>query len=569
MAKKPADLIYSVDDKPPFSTRLLLGLQHVSVMSVGWILVVVIVTGIGGTSEQAESMIQISMIVSGIATILQAWTKGPIGSGYLCPLSCGPAYIAASISAGRVGGLPLVFGSLIASGLVEALLSRIMQRLRALFPPEVTGLVVSMVGIELIALAAPRFLGFTGPGSSRNLLAVAVALLTLAAMIGPTVWGEGMLRLYPVLSGLVVGYLSAYAVGLLTWPQLNAVLAAPLINLPARAQSGWAFSFAVLPAFLIASLASTLKAVGDLSLCQKINDAEWKRTDMNSVSGGVLAGSIGTLGAGLLGGAGQSTFSSNVGLAIATKATSRYIALPCGIIVILLAFCPKLAAVFAVMPQPVMGAILIYVACFMILAGVQVMTSRMLDARKTFVVGIALIFGLSVRMVPGLYADVPDALSALFSSSLSIATVLVVVLNLLLRIGIRTRVALELEPRADSAEKIFAFMQVQGGTWGARKEVIDRATYAMNEFMEAAGTLDLARGKIAAEVRFDEFNLDVDLRYEGVLMEFPRERPTQVDLLSDETGVTKLAGFLIRNYVDRIKSDCVDGRCRVQFHFDH
>ena len=569
MAKKPANLIYSVDEKPPLSTLLLLGLQHVSVLSVGWIFVVVIVTGIGGTSEQAKNVIQISMIVSGIATILQARTKGPVGSGYLCPMSCGPAYIAASISAGKVGGLPLVFGSVIVSGVFEALLSRVMQRLRALFPPEVTGLVVSMVGIELIVLAAPRFLGFTGAGSSRNLLAIAVALLTLAAMIGPTVWSEGMLRLYPVLLGLVVGYLSAYAVGLLTWPQLNVVLAAPLINLPTRAQSGWAFSLAMLPAFLIASLASTLKTVGDLTLCQKINDAEWKRTDMKSVSGGVLAGSICTIGAGLLGGAGQSTFSSNVGLAIATKATSRHVALPCGIILILLAFCPKLSAVFTVMPQPVMGAILVYVACFMILAGVQVMTSRMLDARKTFVVGIALIFGLSVRMVPGLYADMPDALSSLFSSSLSLTTVLVVVLNVLLRIGIRTRVALELNPRADSAEKIFTFMQVQGGTWGARKEVIDRATYAMNEFMEAAGTLDLARGKIAAEVSFDEFNLDVNLRYDGVLMEFPQERPTQVDLLSDETGVAKLAGFLIRNYVDRIKSDCVDGRCRVQFHFDH
>ena len=569
MAKKPANLIYSVDEKPPLTTLLLLGLRHVSVLSVGWIFVVVIVTGIGGTSEQAENVIQISMIVSGIATILQAHTKGPVGSGYLCPLSCGPAYIAASISAGKAGGLPLVFGLLIASGLFEALLSRVIQRLRALFPPEVTGLVVLMVGIELIVLAAPRFLGFTGPGSSRNLLAIAVALLTLAIMIGPTVWSEGMLRLYPVLLGLVFGYLSAYVVGLLTWPQLNAVLAAPLINLPTRAQSGWAFSFALLPAFLIASLASTLKAVGDLSLCQKINDAEWKRTDMKLVSGGVLAGSICTIGAGLLGGAGQSTFSSNVGLSIATKATSRHVALPCGIILILMAFCPKLSAVFAVMPQPVIGAILVYVACFMILAGVQVMTSRILDARKTFVVGIALIFGLSVRMVPGLYTDVPEALSSLFSSSLSLATVLVVVLNVLLRIGIRTRVVLELEPRADSTEKIFTFMQVQGGAWGARKEVIDRATYAINEFMEAAGMLDLARGKIAAEVRFDEFNLDVDLRYDGVLMEFPQERPTQGDLLSDETGVAQLAGFLIRNYVDRIKSDCVDGHCRVQFHFDH
>jgi xanthine permease XanP len=325
----------------------------------------------------------------------------------------------------------------------------------------------------------------------------------------------------------------------------------------------------MLPAFLIASLASTLKAVGDLTLCQKINDAEWKRTDMQSASGGILASAIGTFSAGLLGGVGLSTYSSNVGLSIATRATSRQIALPCGIILIALAFFPKLAAVYTVMPQPVMGAILVYVACFMILAGVQLMTSRMLDARKIFVVGISLVFGLSVRMVPGLYADVPDVLSSLFSSSLSLATVLVIVLNLVFRIGIRTRVALQLDPRADSTEKIFAFMQAQGETWGARKEVIDRATYAMSEFFEAAGTLDLARDKIDAEVSFDEFNLDVDLRYDGELMEFSQQRPTEADLLGDERAVTKLAGFLIRNYVNRITSECVDGRCRIQFHFDH
>jgi xanthine permease XanP len=160
MAKKPADLIYGVDDKPPLGTAVLLGLQHVFVLSVGWIFVVVIITGFGGTRDQAGQVIQISMIASGIATTLQARTKGPVGSGYLCPSSTGPAYIAASILAGKLGGLPLLFGLTVISGVFEALLSRLVQRLRVLFPPEVTGLVVAMVGIELIALAAPRFLGF-------------------------------------------------------------------------------------------------------------------------------------------------------------------------------------------------------------------------------------------------------------------------------------------------------------------------------------------------------------------------------------------------------------------------
>ena len=569
MAKRPPNLIYGVDDKPPLGTTLLLGLQHVVVISVGWVFVVVIVTSMGGTEIQAANIIRISMIASGVTTILQALTKGPVGSGYLCPFSSGPSYISASITGGKLGGLPLVFGSTIVSGIFEGLLSRILPRLRPLFPPEVTGLVVTMVGTGLIALACPRFLGSSQAASGLDGRAVTVASLTLAVMVAPTVWSKGKLRLYPVLIGLGVGYLTAYKVGVLNVSRLDAALDPPLFSFPETAVARWAFDLSVLPVFLIASLASTLKSVGDLTLCQKINDTDWKRTDVKSVSGGVLAGSIGTAAAGLLGGIGQSTFSSNVGLSIATGSTSRSIAVPCGIILVALAFFPKLAAIFTVMPEPVMGAILVYVACYMILAGLQVITSRMLDARKIFVVGISMIFGLSVDMVPGLYASVPAVLGPIFNSSLALATILVVLLNLFFRIGIAKRQTLELTPGVDGSQKIFEFMEIQGGLWGARRDVIIRATAALNEFVESAAGLGLVEGKVQAEVSFDEFNLDVDIRYDGELMELPSRRPTEDALLADEKAIVGLSGFLICKYADRVKAEMVNGRCRIQMHFDH
>jgi xanthine permease XanP len=244
------------------------------------------------------------------------------------------------------------------------------------------------------------------------------------------------------LTGLAsVSQMGCYALGLLSASEFLRFFVGSIVSLPQRPETGWSFDLALLPAFFIACLASTLKSVGDLTLCQKANDLEWKRTDLKSVSGGILAASIGKTVVDLFGGVGQSTFSSNVGLSIATGATSRHIVLPCGVILILLAFIPGLAAVFTIMPPPVMGAILVYVACFMILGGIQIITSRMLDARRTFVVGIPFIFGLSVAMISGLYAKVPAALAPMFSSSLSLATILVIVLNLLFRIGVETRKA--------------------------------------------------------------------------------------------------------------------------------
>jgi NCS2 family nucleobase:cation symporter-2 len=569
MAKKPAGLIYGVDDKPPLTASALLGLQHVFVMTSGWVLVVVIVTTIGGTPEEVANVLRMSMIASGIATILQSLPNSPVGSGYFCPISSGPAYVSASILAGKVGGLRLIFAMTVLSGLFEGLLARVVPRLRPLFPPEVTGLVVTMVGVELVAVSCPRFLGFQGSGAGAQASATTVAIVTLAAMIGPTVWGKGKLKLYPVLLGLVAGYLFAYFFGVFQTERLREMLAAPMISLPRKVYTGWSFDLALLPAFLIASLASTLKSVGDLTLCQKINDADWKRTDMQSASGGIFAGAIGTGLSGLLGGIGQSTFSSNVGLSLATGATSRSIAIPCGILMILLAFLPKLAAFFAVMPDPVMGAILVYVACYMILAGIQVITSRMLDARRIFVVGIALIFGLSVDMVPGLYGNVPDLIQPLFSSSLAISTILVVVLNLLFRIGVTKRQFLELTPGVDGSQKIFEFMETQGGVWGARRDVIMRATAALNEFVESAAGMDLVKGNAQTEVTFDEFNLDLDIRYDGQLMEFPSRRPTEEALLADDKAIASLSGFLIRQYADRVKAEMADGQCRIQMHFDH
>ena len=569
MAKKPANLIYGLDESPPLGTTLLLGLQHILALSSAFVYPVILAQETGMLAAQAERMIHVSMIVMGIATILQALRYGRIGSGYLCPEQVGPAYLPVSIMAVKTGGLPLLAGMTLFSGLSGVLLSRLISRLRPFFPAEVTGTIVTMVGLALIPVAIPRFLGIAKSHLVIDPLSAIIASTTFSVMVGVTVWGSSRLRLYGVLIGLGAGSICAYASGLVTDEQLRRLEQASLLALPSFPAEGWSFSGAMLVPFLVTALASSLKAVGDLTTCQKVNDAEWKRPDMKSISGGILADACGVMLSGGVGTMGQSTSSANVGLSIATGATSRRIGFACGAILIILAFVPKLAVLFAILPSPVIGALLLFAASFIIVAGVQILTSRMMDARKTFVVGVSMILGLSVDMLPGIYHSVPAMLLPAFTSPLSMATLSAMLLNLLFRIGIGQSAQLQIDPRADSSEQIFLFMEQQGSTWGARKEVIDRAKSAMNEFVEAVSLLEPSISRIDAEVSFDEFNLDIDMRYDGELMEFPSERPTEADLLGDERAVAKLAGFLIRNYVDRIKSDRINGRCRVQFHLEH
>jgi len=566
---KPANLIYDVDESPGIGALIILGIQHIFLTAIAFVFPVLVVDAIGGTGHDARHLISMAMLVTGIATILQGINKGPIGSGYLCPLVNGPAFLSASILAGKTGGLSLIFGMTFIGGVFEALFSRVVSRLRAFFPAEVTGTIVAMVGIEVIPFAMRRFVGLDTTHAAPEPTASIVAMLTLAAMIGFTVWGKGKFRLYSVLIGMLIGYALAFSLGMLQPEQSKHFGDSPWFSWPEPGSYGMTFSTVLIIPFVVAALSSALKTMGDLTTCQKINDAGWKRPDMQSISKGILACATGNLLSGLTGALGQSPSSSNVGLSIATGATSRTIAYATGGILVVLAFLPKIAAIFVIMPTPVMGASLVFAASFMVLAGIQIMLSRMIDARKTFVIGTSIVFGLSVDFIPGLYKNVPDMIQPFFHSSLSLATISAIILNLFLRIGISKTVSIEFMPGIDASDKVFDFMQRQGGLWGAMPDIISRAASAINEMLEAAASKSVTQGPLQVAVSFDEFNLDVEITYTGMPIVFPDTKPSEEEILISPGGKSTLSLFLIRWYADKVDSQCKNGLYHIRLHFNH
>jgi len=557
-----------VDDAPPLLVRLGISLQHIFLMSLGWLYIVVIVNSFGGGKAEAESLIRMSMIAGGLATILQA-NRVLIGSGYFCPLSGSLTYLQPSILAARTAGLPVLFGLVATAGLFTSFLSRITSRLRVLFPPEVTGLMVGMSGLQLIALAFPRFVGSTSPATPPQPQQIAVGAITLFAMVAATVWHRGKLHVLPILVGLVVGYGLAIALGVLPWQKFTGEFKGPWISFPHRLPVGIGFRLSLLVPFLIASLTASLKTVGDITLCQKINDADWKRTDMQSVSGGLFANGVGTFFSGLLGGVAQNTVSSSIGLSLATGATSRKIALPAGLIVVALAFFPRFTAIFSTMPMPVMGAMLIYSACFIVLGGFQLLTSRMLDSRRIFAVGISLIFGLSVEISPEVYRFAPGALAPIFASSISLATILVVVLSLLFRLGVSKERSIVFHPGKETFDTIHNLMEEQGAAWGMRREVEQRAEHAIHEVISSVMSLNPFLRQMGITPEFDELKLNAAVEYAGVGPVLSETAPTPEQLATDE-GIAALSGFMIRGYADRVRVKSKGNTsCRIQLQFDH
>jgi NCS2 family nucleobase:cation symporter-2 len=414
-----------------------MGLQHAVVMSSTLALPVVLVQEIGGSTAQVASVVALSMIAAGLGTVLQALGKGPVGSGYLCPNVCGPSYLGVSLQAAWLGGLPLMHGMIMVAGLFEALFSRVVHRLRFLFPSRVTGVVVLMVGVALIPLGSSKFLGIEIASDPVDPINTAVAAGTLLLLIGLNLWARGQLRLYNVLIGMVAAYVASTLFGILDSSDWQRVWDAPWVALPGEGVELFRYDFdwdLVLP-FLVVALCGSLKSFGNLITCQSINDDNWREPDMKPIGNGLLADSISVFSGGLLGGVAVDTSSSNVGLSAATGITSRWVAFVAGGLFIVLAFFPKLMTLIGIMPDPAMGAILLFVTSFMVMAGIKIIVSEPITTRTTFVVGISVIFGLSADILPQMYGGLVPWIKPLFASSLTLATVLAIVLNQLFSLG--------------------------------------------------------------------------------------------------------------------------------------
>lgn len=568
MEQKPANIIYGVDDIPPLRALLLLAFQHAGLALVFIVYPLMLVSESQGTSADAEAIATASILAIAAGTFLQCYGRNGIGSGFLAVHINNPVYLPVSLYAASMGGLGLVFGMTIIAGIFGALFSRILKHQRHLFPAEVCGVGIVMLGISMVGSAVARFLGLQGTGHvDPN--AIAVAAVSLILMVALSIWTKGRIRLYSVLIGLTGGYVAALAMGVIDPSTLRAVLDDGFFALPAVALPGWKFQGALLVPFLMTSLIASLDSVAGIVTCQKINQSEWVRPDMGSISRGILADGAGTAIAGVLGGIGTGISTAHIALSSATGATARRIGLMTAVLLLATAFVPPVAKLLSRMPTPVIGAVLVYTAAFLITSGMELITSRMLDSRRVFMVGFSIIAGLSVIQFPVLFTHSPNWFSSVFSSPFAVATICAFVLNLLFRIGTALNATVRIEPQLENIAEARRFFENRCASWGARRQVVNRMEAAVNELLETVIIRKLATGPIDLQVRFDEYAIDVVVLYPGLAIPSSTQRPSPEEILDDDSAITRLSGLLIRQYANRVAFETQNEQQRISLHFEH
>lgn len=424
-------LLYGLEDRPPPGIALLVALQHVSAMVVGTITPPLILAGIlHFPPAQTAYLVSVALLASALGTWLQCRQRGPIGSGLLSVTGTSFAFIGPLTLAGQAGGLALMVGVACTVAPCTLLVAPFIPRLKKVFTPLVSGVVVLLIGTSLIPTA---FFSLAVPvaGGAPAWSGLAVGLVVIAVIVAAQATGRPWVRIGGAAAGILAGCATCAAFGGLPVPAAGTgEWFTPLRFFP----HGFAFDWALVPPFAFIYLVSMLEAMGDIAATAQLSGlpaagpAHWRR-----LSGGVTADGIVSTITGIFGGLPSATYAQNNGVIQITGVASRRVAYYMVAILALLGLFPAFGRWVSVLPAPVLGGLALLMFGLVAVAGLRLVLSAGLGQREGIIVALSLGVGLGLPTQPGLIKSLPPLLHSLLESGISAGGLTVLFLNLIWR----------------------------------------------------------------------------------------------------------------------------------------
>ncbi|TYL38598.1 uracil permease [Natronococcus pandeyae] len=420
------ELEYGLDDRPPWPKSILLGLQHVAVMIVPATAVAYIVAdGIGLAPGDTAYIVQMILLFSGLATVVQAYTVGPVGARLPLVMGTSFTFVGAITTIGADFGLAAVFGAILVSGFaVEGLIGWQFDRVKPFFPPLVTGLVVVIIGLYLIPVGMEYSAGGVGAEDFGALHNIGLAALVLAVAVGLNLFTRGIARLLSILAAIVVGYAAAVALGLVDFSPVGE---AAWVAVPSPTRYGFEFEPIAIVTFAFLFLVSAMETVGDMS---GVTAAEGRSPSEEEVRGGLFTdGIVSSLGS-IFATFPVTTFSQNVGIVSFTGVMSRHVVAVSGVILGVLGLSPKVGAVVTTIPSAVFGGAVLLMVGMVAASGVRlIILHTELDRRNMVIVAVSLGLGLGIATTPEALAGLPSAARTFFGEPVILTALSALVLN--------------------------------------------------------------------------------------------------------------------------------------------
>jgi NCS2 family nucleobase:cation symporter-2 len=456
-------LIYQLEGRPRLLTALPLGLQHVLSMFIGNLAPVLILAGLSNaatgrpivTGEQRMLMVQCCMFASGITTLVQLYPvklgSCQIGAGLPIVMGTAFAFVPTMRTIGAAYGINVVLGATMVGGLVEVLMGFFIRPLKKFFPPLVIGSVLVVIGLHLLPAGVTYFAG--GSAAQANAAAAAELIAKgqevpsdMAAMaahyaswqnlaLGAAVFlvimvlqrtGRGIWKISAILIGITAGYALAIALGQVDFqPLLNA----GFIALPVPFSIKPEFQFDAILGMAAIYVVSGLETMGNIN---GITVAAFDReATVKETSGAVMADAAGSIFAAVFNTLPNTAFGQNAGIVAMTRVVNKFCIASGALVLILAGFCPKIGAIFSIMPASVLGGAVLTVFAMIMLNGIKLIAKAGFSDRNLLILAITFGVGFAFSEDKLLVSRLPLVLRYVFRDSTAAVCIVSVLANLI------------------------------------------------------------------------------------------------------------------------------------------
>ncbi len=429
---KNKKLAYDVNEMPPAGKSIILALQHVFAMFGATVLVPILVNqGIAEAGLEGEALsIAVALVTAGIGTLIYiacTRAKSPVflGSSF--------AFIAPVIAAYIAGGLGGALTGIMIIGIIYFIVSMIIRFcgnawIDKILPPIVIGPMIMIIGLGLAGSAVSSIFDTSIAAEGIQWKGPLVALITFMTTALVMTRSKGFFKIIPFLVGIVVGYLSSCALGLVDFTAVKdaAWFAIPNFHIPFKDyQPDWLIALTMAPIALV----TMAEHIGDHKALSTILDRDLLKNPglQNTLMGDGLA----TFVAGLLGGPANTTYGENTAVVGMTRNASVGVIGIGAVFAIILGFLGKFTALVQTIPNPVLGGVCLLLYGFIAVNGLKVLIQNTIDFninKNVIIASAMLVLGLggaafSIATGNGMSVSI---------SGMSLAAIAGILLNLLI-----------------------------------------------------------------------------------------------------------------------------------------
>lgn len=420
-----------------------LGMQHMLAMYAGASIVPLIVGGgLGLNQKELTYLVSIDLLMCGVATILQALSNRFFGIGLPVVLGCTFTAVGPMIAIGKQYGVSSIYGAIIAAGLFVVIFAKLFGKLVKLFPPVVTGSVVTVIGVTLVPAAINDMAGGVGSKDFGSLENLALAFGVLLFIIIMYRFFDGFIRSISILLGLLFGTIVAAFMG--------------KVSLQAVGEADWfhgiqpfyfgtpTFELTPIITMILVACVGIVEATG---VYFALSDICNKKIGEKELTKGYRAEGLAMVLGGIFNAFPYTTYSQNVGLVQLTGVRNRVIIYTCGGMLIALGFIPKIAAITTIIPKSVLGGAMLAMFGMVMAYGIKMLSSVDFGRQENLlIVACSVGIGLGVTVVPTLFSQLPESIRILTDNGIVLGSASAVLLNIVFNMVPQRKVKVKDEP---------------------------------------------------------------------------------------------------------------------------